>query len=69
MFWLGFVLYLEVVLFCFDFDWKFFEKGENAHFWKIQCSTPRRRSARLGVTPRRRSPSRHRNPCLGELDA
>ena len=41
---------LGVVLLCFDFDWQIYgEKVETAHFWKIRCSTPRRRSAHLGV--------------------
>ena len=41
---------LGVVFLCFGFDWQIFgEKEETAHFWQIRCSTPRRRSARLGV--------------------
>ena len=43
-------LVLGVVLFCFGFDWKIYgEKRETARFWKIRHSTPRRRSARLGI--------------------
>ena len=41
---------LGVVLLCFGFDWQISgEKGETAHFWKIRRSTPRRRSACLGI--------------------
>ena len=41
---------LGVVLFLFGFDCQISgEKEETALFWKIQCSTPRRRSARLGL--------------------
>ena len=41
---------LGVVLFCFGFDWQISgEKEETALFWKIRCSTPRRKSARLDL--------------------
>ena len=41
---------LRVVLLCFGVDWQIYgEKWETGHFWKIQRSMPRRRSARLSV--------------------
>ena len=41
---------LGVVLLFFGFDWQISsEKLETTHFCKIECSTPRRRSARLSV--------------------
>ena len=41
---------LGVVLFCFGFDCQIFgEKEETAHLWKIRRSTPKRRSAGLGI--------------------
>ena len=41
---------LVVVFLCFGFDWQISgEKEETSHFWQIRRSTPRRRSARLGV--------------------
>ena len=57
---LGWLKYnLRVVLLYFGFDWQISgEKEEIAKFWQIRRSTPRHTS-----------PSRHRNPRLGEPEA